>query len=41
MRSFRACAGERGQGAAAHTGASHPYTDCEALDTAKSVAGWV
>ncbi len=26
---------------AAHAGASHPYTDNEALDTAKSVAGWV
>jgi len=26
---------------AAHAGASHPYTDSEALDTAKSVAGWV
>jgi hypothetical protein len=25
---------------AAHAGASHPYTDGEALDTAKSVAGW-
>jgi hypothetical protein len=25
---------------AAHAGASHPYTDSEALDTAKSVAGW-
>jgi hypothetical protein len=26
---------------AAHAGTSHPFTDAEALDTAKSVAGWV
>ena len=26
---------------AAHEPAAHPYTDAEALDTAKSVAGWV
>ena len=26
---------------AAHPSAAHPYTDSEALDTAKSVAGWV
>jgi hypothetical protein len=26
---------------AAHPAAAHPYTDAEALDTAKSVAGWV
>jgi len=26
---------------AAHVGASHAYSDAEALDTAKSVAGWV
>jgi hypothetical protein len=26
---------------AAHPAADHPYTDAEALDTAKSVAGWV
>jgi hypothetical protein len=25
----------------AHPAAAHPYTDAEALDTAKSVAGWV